>query len=213
MLLLCMLAGAAGQTACRPRARELAGGGGALVGLLLGFALVRLHAWRHPPGPGNAADPAGGTAASRPACSAGLIPGGIFVQPLVIWIHSMNAINRLMCLFVMVCAYSAPAIVSAAALPEFRRSCRKIRPRWSRSWCSKVPPGGRGSLIPSRCPSTCDAFEYRGGPPAPHDQMAMGSGFIISADGYIVTNNHVAEGLTAYWYASMIAANLTRRWW
>ena len=45
--LLCMLAGAAGADSLWPASAELAAVGGALVGLLLGFALVRLHAWRH----------------------------------------------------------------------------------------------------------------------------------------------------------------------
>ena len=43
-------------------------------------------------------------------------------------------------------------------------------------------------------------FQQRGGmgnpKPHPHTGMAQGSGFFISSDGYIVTNNHVVENAT-----------------
>ncbi|MCB1509480.1 MAG: Do family serine endopeptidase [Hyphomicrobiaceae bacterium] len=41
--------------------------------------------------------------------------------------------------------------------------------------------------------------EFRGGPggrPAPHARRSQGSGFVISEDGYVVTNNHVIRGGT-----------------
>ena len=39
--------------------------------------------------------------------------------------------------------------------------------------------------------------EFKGQPnPSPRQSLAQGSGFVISADGYVVTNNHVIDGAT-----------------
>lgn len=49
-------------------------------------------------------------------------------------------------------------------------------------------------------------FEYRGAPPEQRrPRQSMGSGFILSEDGYVVTNNHVVEG------ASSVIVRLTDR--
>ena len=51
-----------------------------------------------------------------------------------------------------------------------------------------------------------DPFEFFFGPGTPHPDMrrqqkrtGAGSGFFISADGLIVTNNHVVEGADKIW--------------
>lgn len=56
----------------------------------------------------------------------------------------------------------------------------------------EAPTGGRG-LLPEGSPFE-DFFNEFGGNGEPRTSGALGSGFVISADGYIVTNNHVIEG-------------------
>ena len=115
---------------------------------------------------------------------------------------------------VCVLALSLTSQKSAAELPDFTAIVDAAAPAVVKILVEYEAENSRYQEQLEELPESLRRFfDFRGRPPVPRDRAGMGSGFILTSDGYIVTNNHVVENARQVSSGCLTDKSLMPRWW